>query len=62
MHTIGRFLRWLFLDPIREVIQATTVVLIAAYAMTVFVLANEAKRQERQNKPCNADKTTDHAS
>lgn len=54
MGAIGRALRWLFVDPVREAIFFVTVALIVAYAAAVrfFDLADDQAAKKKKERKC----------
>jgi hypothetical protein len=53
MYAFGRFLRWLFIDPIREAIFFATLIVIAAHAMASSWLSpdNSAEKPKKKSPP-----------
>lgn len=51
MYAIGRFFRWLFLDPIRETLMAITAILVVAYCVATSwsTLTDDEKKPPRKS-------------
>lgn len=51
MGAIGRFFRWLFIDPVRETLQAVTVILLASFAVaTWFLTLDQVSRKPSSHR------------
>lgn len=50
MRSFLRLLRWLFLDPIREVVQAAAAIVAVAYLLSVCFFALDRARLDEEQK------------
>lgn len=50
MRTIGRFLRWLFIEPIREAIRYCTVILLLSYAVANWWIEYDRQHKSKSDR------------